>query len=398
MHLMPSAPSATLRVLLLAGQHGDEPLPQQALAAFIESQPDHPGLELAVLPTLNPDGVAEKRRANAHGLDLNRDHALLQSAEVRALHGFVRTWQPQVVIDLHTYPTRRQHLVEQGLVYAHDVFLDVPTHPNAPRALAGLFLREVLPALNRVEIRAGRYTLINPSGRVRHSTPDVRDARNALSLRYGCFSVLLEARTPDTPGECSHVLNAARHALALTLRWLECHSDALQLPRELPERVVVGARYKPSLRPLTLPFAHPDTVGVRLVTLPGPYTPQLEPTEIVTPPRAYAVPRTAKRLLEVLRRHGIALCAAEGTSYQVVRYTVKTLRPSTRSERAPRTLELSHETISTPLADYFLASVNSENARALTTFLEPASKYALHRFAGLMPMHPQTVYPVLLVN
>lgn len=391
------APSATLKVLLLAGQHGDELLPQQVLGEFVESHSKHRGLELAVLPTLNPDGVAQKRRENAHGLDLNRDHALLQSAEVRALHGFVRTWRPQVVVDLHTYPTRRQHLVKQGLVHAHDVFLDVPTHPNAPHALPRAFLDEMLPALNAKGMLAGRYTLITPSGRVRHSTPDVRDARNALSLRYNCFSLLLEARTPETSRQRYRVLDAVRRTLALTLRWLERRSNALRLPVTLPEQVVIRTRYKTSPNPLTLPFAYPETADVRPVTLPGTYTPQLEPTGTVTLPRAYAVPRTSK-LIEVLSRHGIALFSADCANYQVGRYTVESLRPSTRSERAPKALELSHETVSTLLAAYLLAFINAENALALATFLEPASKYGLHRFARLMPLRPQTVYPVLRVH
>lgn len=396
--VLPSAPSATLKVLLLAGQHGDEPLPRQALEAFIESQADHPSLELAVLSTLNPDGVAANQRENACGLDLNRDHALLRSAEVRALHGFVRRWRPHVVIDLHTYPTRRQHLVRQGLVHAHDVFLDVPTHPNAPRALATSFLREMLPTLNTRGMLAGRYTLVTPSDRVRHSTPDIRDARNALSLRYGCFTVLLEARTPETSRQRPRVLSAVRRTLALTLRWLERHSDVLRLPAAFPERVVISTRYKVSDRALTLAFAHPDTGTVRPVTLPGPYSPELEPTGTVTPARAYAVPRTAKRLLEVLRRHGFNLVAAEDTNYTVERYTVETFRPSARTERAPKALELSLEMMSTSLADCFLAFVDAENARALAIFLEPASKYALHRFVELLPLRPGTVYPVLRVR
>lgn len=396
-HFLPPTLSVTLKVLLLAGQHGDEPLPRQILDEFVGSHPNHPGLELAVLPTLNPDGVEENRRENAHGLDLNRDHALLQSAEVRALHSFVRTWRPQVVIDLHTYPPRRQHLVKQNLVYAHDVFLDVPTHPNAPHALSQAFLHEVLPALNAKGVLAGRYTLINPSGRVRHSTPDVRDARNALSLSYNCFSLLLEARTPETPHQCTRVLDAVRRTLTHTLRWLGYHSNALRLPVALPEQVVIKTRYKASPHPLTLPFAYPDTPDVRLVTLPGVYTPQLQPTQTVTPPRAYAVPRTSSQLLEVLRCHGVTLSVAD-SSYQVACYTVETLRHSARPERAPKVLELSLETLSTSLADYLLVFVDAVNARALATFLEPASKYALHRFAGLVPLHPQTVYPVLRVH
>ena len=41
-------------------------------------------------------------RENAKGLDLNRDYMKLDSAEARALVGLMTTWDPHVVVDLHT--------------------------------------------------------------------------------------------------------------------------------------------------------------------------------------------------------------------------------------------------------------------------------------------------------
>lgn len=41
-------------------------------------------------------------RANANGLDLNRDYMKLESAEARALVGLMARWDPHVTIDLHT--------------------------------------------------------------------------------------------------------------------------------------------------------------------------------------------------------------------------------------------------------------------------------------------------------
>ncbi len=41
-------------------------------------------------------------RENSKGLDLNRDYIKLESSEARALVGLMNTWDPHVVVDLHT--------------------------------------------------------------------------------------------------------------------------------------------------------------------------------------------------------------------------------------------------------------------------------------------------------
>ena len=42
------------------------------------------------------------QRANAQGLDLNRDYIKAEAPETRAALDFLRTWDPDVMIDLHT--------------------------------------------------------------------------------------------------------------------------------------------------------------------------------------------------------------------------------------------------------------------------------------------------------
>ena len=59
-------------VVLLAAMHGDEPAPSQILRALVDG-PQVIGLDLWVVPTYNPDGVAAGTRQNARGVDLNRN-------------------------------------------------------------------------------------------------------------------------------------------------------------------------------------------------------------------------------------------------------------------------------------------------------------------------------------
>jgi len=64
-------------VLILGGIHGNEPagVPLcEQLYLYLRAHPDQrSGRRVVIAPALNPDGLAMDRRANAHGVDLNRN-------------------------------------------------------------------------------------------------------------------------------------------------------------------------------------------------------------------------------------------------------------------------------------------------------------------------------------
>ena len=59
-------------VVLFSTMHGDEPRTRQILLSLREGRPIR-GVNLWVVPTYNPDGLARGTRKNAHGVDLNRN-------------------------------------------------------------------------------------------------------------------------------------------------------------------------------------------------------------------------------------------------------------------------------------------------------------------------------------
>ena len=108
----------TPAVLILCGQHGDEPVPRRAAARILRwlanptdarSRDVLARLVTLVIADANPDGAAAGTRANAAGADLNRDWPAHSQPETQAvLRAFAR-WRPQMVVDVHEWAARDQH-------------------------------------------------------------------------------------------------------------------------------------------------------------------------------------------------------------------------------------------------------------------------------------------------
>jgi murein peptide amidase A len=61
------------KALVVGSIHGDEPQGQRVTRTLRRSFRDLQGVDLWVIDTVNPDGLAARRRQNAHGVDLNRN-------------------------------------------------------------------------------------------------------------------------------------------------------------------------------------------------------------------------------------------------------------------------------------------------------------------------------------
>lgn len=61
------------RIVLISTMHGNEPHTRQILTSLRDGRPIR-GIDLWVIPTYNPDGLARHSRRNARGVDLNRNY------------------------------------------------------------------------------------------------------------------------------------------------------------------------------------------------------------------------------------------------------------------------------------------------------------------------------------
>ena len=193
-------------VVLVAGQHGDEPAGSEALvvvaqelaAGRLDAVLDR--VDVVVLPRANPDGAALFQRGAADGSDVNRDHLLLRTPEAQALTRLLVDFAPIVVADLHEYPVGGAFSDKFGAVQRFDALLQYATVANLPpfvtRASEEWFRVPLVASLRAAGLSADWYatTSADPADR-RLSMGGVgpQIGRNAAGLRHA-VSLLVETR------------------------------------------------------------------------------------------------------------------------------------------------------------------------------------------------------------
>lgn len=127
LHVFGDAPGP---VLIFAGMHGSEPSSAFVAERLVEHLRANPaayrGASVAVWPRVNPDGLARRRRRNAHHVDLNRNFpagnwkkqrstsryyggpAAASEPETLAVMRTVEQLQPRAVISIHSITRGRQ--------------------------------------------------------------------------------------------------------------------------------------------------------------------------------------------------------------------------------------------------------------------------------------------------
>ena len=91
---------AARRVLVVGSVHGDEPA-GVTVARRLLRRPPPLRTEFWVVPTLNPDGLARRTRANARGADLNRDFGRFSQRETRIARRLLARVRPSLSIWFH---------------------------------------------------------------------------------------------------------------------------------------------------------------------------------------------------------------------------------------------------------------------------------------------------------
>ena len=128
-------------VLIIGQQHGNEPAGGEAVLATAERLiADNTALldrvNVLLIPRGNPDGAEHFTRVTANGIDVNRDHLLLQTPEARAIAAVTLRYRPQVVLDLHEFTVGGRWIDKFGAVERYDTLLQAATVGNLDPRIA----------------------------------------------------------------------------------------------------------------------------------------------------------------------------------------------------------------------------------------------------------------------
>ena len=189
--------------LFVCSQHGNEPAGREACLirlrdlAFTEDPELLAQLKsqtILFVPSANPDGRADNTRENKDGVDINRDHLNLTSAEGQAMASVVRDWQPEAVIDLHEYGPSIPVLYDDEVLvlWPRNLNVDTEIHDQA-KELALDFITADEEEAGYLTDEYGQYEVADNDIHQSAGDGDEGIARNAMGLRHS-LGILVETR------------------------------------------------------------------------------------------------------------------------------------------------------------------------------------------------------------
>ncbi|HEX7303194.1 M14 family zinc carboxypeptidase [Lentzea sp.] len=192
--------SARTVVLFICSQHGDEPAGREACLVRMRSLPRTSQVTYLFVPNANPDGRVLDTRGNSAGIDINRDHLLLRTAEARAMAAVIRDFKPDVIHDLHEFGPSAPYYVKDVLwLWPRNLNVSDGVH-DLSETLSRSYVRPSVEAAGRTSSVYGIYVDPVTGEPVRQVAGDGQERilRNTGGLKHG-MGLLVETNVLGTP-------------------------------------------------------------------------------------------------------------------------------------------------------------------------------------------------------
>ncbi len=414
------------------------------LARDIASAKEHPLLKDLILvfaPIFNADGnekLGKNRphqpgptevgtRANAQGLDLNRDFVKLESPEVRSLVRFFNQWNPAVFIDCHT---------TNGSFHRYTMTYEGPRVPVGDEKLITFVRDELLPDVGqRLKKETGFdsyfYGNFSPDhSQWRVETPGPRYSTYYAGVR-GCIGILSE----------SYAYASFKDRVLASKGFVKSICEYTAANKDKVKKVLEDARNQPKvgdplpLRFKSAPVGRPhELLGYVEETKNGKrtrtdtpksyeviYQGGTETTLATTIPDAYLIPAKQgngpSRVVELLQRHGIRVEELrEDIELDIEAYRIEKITPipptgffkhkltslDTTPRKEARRFEAGTILVRTaqPLGRFaaFLLEPQAQDGLAAWNFFEPMLKdggdFPVYRLPAHVPITAGRVRPL----
>ncbi len=395
--------SARPTVMLVAGQHGDEPAGAEALLIIARElapggllEPLLQQINVVVVPRANPDAAQAGARNTANGVDMAQDHLLLNTPEARALATLARDYRPIAVVDLQEYPAASQFLKKYQAIQRYDALVQYSATPNqhefVTRAAREWYTAALRNALSQAGLSSDWYyttsaelqdKTLSMAGLAPDSLPNASGLRNAVGYLVASRGsdlgrthiqrrvhtlVTAATRMLHSTAERAKDLIQVQAFVARDTAALACHQQlAVQAQQTLEQR--------------TLDMIQPDTGADQPVRVD--WNSSLQAKTTLARPRScgYWLSADAQPAVERLELLGLqVLKVAEAGQVIADSYNEARAMPAGGSGAA---YTLTRGAVQAPVGSFYI-SLNQPLAHLAAAALEPDTPYS-YLARGLVP-------------
>lgn len=388
-------------VMLVAQQHGDEPMGADVLLGTIKRVARWDleyllnDINLVIIPRVNPDGADKGKRRTSTGMDMNSDHTVLLTKEAYIMKQVFNKYRPDVVLDIHEYISDGHSysgIIKDGAVPYYDILFLSSTNPNYSPTLKRYSYDVILKSVERDCKKKGYRTFYyyNPFKKPKNGEPmklyaaagAAGIARNAYALN-GTLSFLMELRGKGIGREnIERRLESGIVAVEGFLKSVAKNGRSLNTVIEKEKNRVdknIDIAWDFTGKRGELPLINSKTGRVERVKTIN-YIPQNPRVKLKrTMPTAYVLHRSERKAVKILKEHGIKVLTVNSPlSVEVEEYIIS----SGRRERIKTKIKKVKKTID---KGSFVIPVNQKNSNFIGTLLEPEGNSSLVAKSILKP-------------